>query len=123
MFYPSQTPGILPTIYTNVSATSVFLVKKYLPNNSVPQTQVRALFDPENFPSSTPKILRTAISSEDVPTPPVDSLRSLCLDILYMNMRPNCLQSNSSPEYVVISSDVQLSMSFAYAYALREWIR
>jgi len=69
-----QPPGERRTIYTNVHATSTSLVKKYLLNNSVRQNKVRTPFDPENLPSSTQRISRTAISSEGVPTPPVDSL-------------------------------------------------
>ena len=77
-----QPPGERPTIYTNVHAASTSLVKKYLLNDSVRQNIVRTLFDPELLPSSTQKISQTAISSEGVPTPPVDSLRSLRHDIL-----------------------------------------
>jgi len=101
-----QPPGKRPTIYTNVNATSTSLVKKYLLNNSVHQTKVRTLFDPENMPSSTQRIAPTAISSEGIPTPPVESLRSLCHDTLYMNMRSKCLHTNSNMEYGVISSDI-----------------
>jgi len=78
----SSTTGIEASIYTNVYATSTSLVKKYLLNNSVRQNKVRTLFDPENLPSSTQRISQTAISSEGVPTPPVDSLRSLRHDRL-----------------------------------------
>jgi len=89
MILPS--PGERPTIYTNVHATSTFLVKKYLLNNSVRQNKVRTPFDLENLPSLTQRISRTAIASEGVPTPPVDSLRSLCHDRLYMNMQSKCI--------------------------------
>ena len=63
-------------MYTNVHATSTSLVKKYLFNNSVCQNNVPILFDsdPEMLPSLTQRIFRTAISSEAVPTPSVDSL-------------------------------------------------
>jgi len=71
MILPS---GKSSTIYTNVHATSTSLVKKYLLNNLVGQNKVQTLFDPENLPSSTQRIFRTAISSEGVPTPPVDNL-------------------------------------------------
>jgi len=77
-----QPPGERHTFYTNVYATSTFLVKKYLPKNSVHQNKVGTLFDPEILPSSTERISRTAISSEGVLTPPVDSLRSLRHDRL-----------------------------------------
>jgi len=98
-----QPPGERPTIYTNVYANSTSLVKKYLLNHSVRQNKVRTPFDSENLPSSTQRISRTAISSEGVPTPPVDSLRSLYHDILYMNMQFKCLHTNSNMEYGVIS--------------------
>jgi len=100
-------------IDTNVHATSTSLVKKYLLNNSVCQNKVRAPFDLENLPSSTQRISRTAISSEGVATPPVDSLRSLCHDRLQMNMWLKCLHTNSNMEYGVISSDIQLSKHYA----------
>jgi len=108
-----QPPGERPTIYTNVHATLTSLVKKYLLNNSVSQTKVRIPFDPENLPSSTHRISRTAISSKGVPTPPVVSLRSLRHDRLYINMRSKCLHTNSNVEYGVISSDIQLSTHYA----------
>jgi len=108
-----QPLGERPTIYTNVHATSTSLVKRYLLNNSVRQNKVRTPFDPENLPSSTQRISRTAISSEAVPTPPVDSLRSLRHDRLYMNMRSKCLHTNSNVEYEVISSDIQQSKHYA----------
>jgi len=88
-----QPLGERPTIYTNVHATSTSLVKKYLLNNLVCQNKVRTPFDPENLSSSTQRIFRTPISSEGDPTPPVDSLRSLCHDRLYMNTRSKCLHS------------------------------
>jgi len=80
----SSTTATESSTYTNlnVHATSTCLVKKYLPNNSVRQNIVRTVFDPENLPSSTQRIFRTAISSEGVPTPPVDSHRSLRHDRL-----------------------------------------
>jgi len=71
-----------PTIYTNVHATSTSLVKKYVLITSGHQNQVRTPFDSENLPSSTQRISQTAISSEGLPTPPVNSLRSLCHDRL-----------------------------------------
>jgi len=70
------------SIYTNVHATSTSLVKKYLLNNSVCRNKVRTPFDPKKLPTSTQRIFQTAISSESVPTPPADSLRSLCHDRL-----------------------------------------
>jgi len=115
-----QPPGEGPTIYTNVHATSTSLVKKYLLNNSVRQNQVRTPFDPENLPSSTQTISRTAISSEGVPTPPVDSLRSLRHDRLYMNIRSKCPHTNSNVEYGVISSNIQLSKHYA-AICICDW--
>jgi len=108
-----QPPGEWPTIYTNVYATSTSLFEKYLLNNSVRQNKVRTLLDPEILPSSTWRITRTAILSEGVPTPPVDRLRSLRHDRLYMNMRSKCLHTNSNMEYGVISSNVQLSKHYA----------
>jgi len=78
----SSTTGREFSIYTNVHATSTSLVNKYLLNNSARQNKVRTPCDPENLPSSTYRISRTAISSEGVPTPPVDSLRSLRHDRL-----------------------------------------
>jgi len=77
-----QPPGERPTIDTNVHATLTSLVKKYLLNYSVRQNIVRTLFDPQNLPSSTQRISQTAIASEGVPTPPVDSLRSFRYDRL-----------------------------------------
>jgi len=74
--------GEKPAIYTNVYATSKSLVKKYLINNSRCENKVRTAFDPEILPSSTHKISRTAILFERVPTPPVDSPRSLRHDSL-----------------------------------------
>jgi len=71
------------------------------------------VFDPENLLSSTQRISRTAICSEGVATPPVDSLRSLRHDRLYMNMRSKCLHTNSSMAYGVCSSDIQLSKHYA----------
>jgi len=73
-FLTPQPLGERPTIYTNVYATSTSLVKKYLVKNCVRQNKTRTLFDPENLPSSTQRISQTAISSDGVPTPPVDSL-------------------------------------------------
>jgi len=104
-----QPPGERSTIYTNVHATSTSLINKYFLNNSVCQNKVRTPFDPKNLLSSTQRISRTAISSESVLTPPVDSLRSLPHDRLYMNMLSKCLHTNSNMEYGVISSDIQLS--------------
>ena len=78
-----QPQGERPTIYNNVTATTTSLVKKYLLNNSVRQNKVRTPFDREKMPSSTQRISRTAISSEGVSTPPVDSLRSLCHEMRY----------------------------------------
>ena len=78
----SAPTGRESSTYTNVHATSTSLVKKYLLSNSVRQNIVRPLFYPENLPSSTQRISRTAISSESVPTPPVGSLRSLGRDRL-----------------------------------------
>jgi len=115
-----QPPGERPTIYTNVHATSTSLVKKYLLNNSVHQNKVRTPFDPEGLPSSTQRISRTANSSECVPTPPVDSLRSLRHDRLYMNMRSKCRHTNSNVEYGVISSDIQLLKHYA-AICICNW--
>jgi len=77
-----QPPGERPTIYTNMNATSASLVKKYFLNNSVRQINVRTLFDPGILPNSTQRVSRTGISSEGVPTPPVDSLQSLHYDRL-----------------------------------------
>ena len=108
-----QPPWERPTIYTNVHATSTSLVKKYLLNNSVRGNKVRTPSDRENLPSSTQRISRTAISSEGVPTPPVDSLRSLRYDRLCMNMWSKCLHTDSNMEYGVISSDIQLSKHYA----------
>ena len=115
-----QPPRKRPTIYTNVHATLTSLVKKYLLNNSVPQNKVRTAFDPENLLSSTQRISRTAISSKGVPTPPVDSLRSLGHDRLYMNIRSKCRHTNSNVEYGVISSDIQLSKHYA-AICICDW--
>ena len=108
-----QPPGERPTIYTNVHATSTSLVKKYLLNNLVRQNKVRTPSDPENLPSSTQRISRTAISSEAVPTPPVNNLRSLRHDRPCMNMRSKCLHTNSNMEYGVMTSDIQLSKYYA----------
>jgi len=115
-----QPPGERPTIYTNVNTSSTCLVKKYLPNNSVYQNKVRTPFDPENVPTSTQRISRTGISPEGVPTPPVNSLRSLRHDRLYMNMRSKCLHTNSNMEFRVISSNIQLLKHYAAkVYATR----
>jgi len=108
IFQPSRER---PSIYTNVHATLTCLVKKFHVNNSVHQNKVRTLFDHENLPSSTQRISRSVISSEGIPTPPVDSLRALGHDRLYMNMQSKCLPTNSNMEYGVISSDIQLSTS------------
>jgi len=108
-----QSSGERPTIYTNVHATSTSLVKKYLLNNSVHQNKVRTPFDPENLPGSTQKISPTAISSEGVPTPPVDSLQSFRHDRLCMNMWSKCLYTNSNMECGVISSNIELSKHYA----------
>ena len=116
-----STTGERPTIYTNVHPTSSSVLKKYLLNNSVRQNKVRTPFDPEILPSLTQRISRTAISSEGVRTPPVDSLRSLHSDGQYMNMWSKCLHTNSNMKYGVISSDIQLSMHYAaIAYATRK---
>ena len=111
-----QPPGERPNIYTNVPDTSTSLVKKYLLNSSVCQNKVRTLFDLESLPSSTQRISLTAISSEGIPTLPVDSLRSLRHDRLYINMQSKCLHTNSNMEYGVISSDIQLSKHYAAIY-------
>jgi len=103
-----QPPGERPTIYTNVHATSTSLVKEYLLNNLVRGNKVRTPSNPGNLPSSTQRISRTPISSEGIPTQPVDSLRSLRHHRLCMNMRSKCLHINSNMEYRVISSDIQL---------------
>jgi len=114
-------PRERPTIYTKVHATSSSLVKKYLLNNSVCQNKVRTPFDPEILPSSTQRMSQTAISSERVPTPPVDSLGSLHDDRLYMNMWFKCLDTNSIMENCVIGSYIQLSKHYvANAYATRK---
>jgi len=80
-----QPPGERPSIYTHVHATSTSLARKYFLNISVHQNQVQTLFDPEILPSSAQRTSRTAISSESVPTLPVDSLQSLRHDTSYMN--------------------------------------
>ena len=77
-----STTGEGPTIYTNVPATFTSHIKKNLSIISVHQIQVQTLFDPEIHFLLDSKNLPTAISSESVPTPPVDSLRSLCPDRL-----------------------------------------
>jgi len=116
-----QPPGERATIYTNVQATLNSFVKKYLFNNSVHQNKVQTPFDPEILPSSTQRISRTTISSESIPTPPVDSLRSLCHDRRYMNIRFICLDTNSNMEYGVISFDIPLSKHYAAnAYPTRK---
>ena len=77
-----QPPVESPLFILMFNATLTSLVKKYLRNNSVCQNKVRTPCEPENLPSSTQRISRTAISSEGVPTPPVDSHRSLRHDRL-----------------------------------------
>ena len=52
-----STTGEGPTIYTNVYTTLTSLVKKYLLMNSFGQNKVPTLFDPENLPSSTLRII------------------------------------------------------------------
>ena len=108
-----QPLGDRPTVYTNVHATLTSLIKKYFLNNSVRQNKVQILFDSEILHSSIQRIFQTAISSETVPTPPVDSLQSLRHDRLFMNIWSPCLHTNSSMEYDVISSDIQLSKYYA----------
>jgi len=105
--------GERPAIHTNVYATSISLVKKSLLKNSVCQNKARTPFVPENLPSSTQRISRTAISPEGVPTLPVDSLRSFRYHRLCMNMQSKCLHTNCKMEYGVISSDIQLSKHYA----------
>jgi len=102
-----------PTMYTNVHGTWTCLVKKYLLKNAVRQNKVRTGFDREKLPCATQIISRSAISSEGVPTPPVDSLRCLRHDRLYINMRSKCRHTNSNVEYGVISSNIQLSKHYA----------
>ena len=77
-----STTGEGSTIYTNASATSTSHIKKYLLRNSVCQNKVRTLFDPGKLAQLDSENLLTAISSESVPTPPVDSLGFLCPDRL-----------------------------------------
>ena len=61
------------------------------------------------------------MSSEGVPTPPVESLQSLHHHRPYMNMQSKCLHTNSNMQYGVISSDIQLSKHYAVtAYATRK---
>ena len=110
-----------PTLYTNIHTTLTSLFKKYFLNNSVHQNKVRTPFNPEILPSSTPRVSQTTISSQGVPTLPVDSLRSFCHDRLYMNMRSIYLHTNRNMEYVVISFDIQLSKHYAAnSYATRK---
>jgi len=82
---------------------------------------VQTLFDPEILPSSTKRISSTAISTEGISTPPVDSLRSLHHHRLYLNMLSKCLYTNSNMEYGVISSDIQLLKHYvANVYVIRK---
>jgi len=117
-----QRLGESPTIYTNVHATSTSLAKKYFLNYSVGENKVWTLFDTEILPSSTQRNSQTAIASEGIPTPPVDSLPSLCHNRPCMNMLSKCLHTNNNMEYGVISSDIQLSKHYsANTYATRKW--
>jgi len=77
-----QPPGESPLFILMFHVTLTSLVKKYSFNNSVRQNKVRTPCDPENLPCSTQRIFQTAISSEGVLTPPVDSHRSLRHDRL-----------------------------------------
>jgi len=69
-----QPPEVRPTIYTNVHTTLTSSFNKYVHNNLIRQNKVRTLLHPEILPSSTQRISQTAISSEAVFPPPVDSL-------------------------------------------------